>query len=339
MRHKTLIIAIIAYIMMCSAVISAQAVSMYVVVDGVQSGPFDWDTLKQMVSVGQMTEQSLVWDEGLSEWTPAKEISYLEGLFQVLYYIAINNEQYGPYNKTQLEELYDNNQLNEDTLVWSEDIDLWTPAGEIPNLEELFQILYYVVINGEQYGPYNNAQIEVLSTNNQLTKDSLIWSKNMNNWKPIGETIEFAKLFEENTQEVPIPQNENLYGMNEYEQNSAITEYTQKYGSNVAYGCIYLISGLCFLAIGAIGMPLLLVYGIWDETTSGWATTISGFASSVGSALVGIILTPLCALFFPTAYRLRANYKRAIAFLQRSSIDGGYDFENKEVTVAMAIKL
>ena len=47
------------------------SVKYFVAVNGQQSGPFDINTLTQMVSQGQFSRESLVWKEGMNGWGPA----------------------------------------------------------------------------------------------------------------------------------------------------------------------------------------------------------------------------------------------------------------------------
>lgn len=47
------------------------ALSYYVVLNGQQAGPFDKTILKQMVVTKQLTQQTLVWKNGMSGWEPA----------------------------------------------------------------------------------------------------------------------------------------------------------------------------------------------------------------------------------------------------------------------------
>ncbi len=50
-------------------------------VDGKQLGPFAMDTLKPFVQSGQLKRQTLVWCQGMAQWTPAGEVAELTLLF------------------------------------------------------------------------------------------------------------------------------------------------------------------------------------------------------------------------------------------------------------------
>ena len=51
-------------------------------VNGQQAGPFNWVQLQQMVQGGQLTQQSLVWKQGMQAWGLAGSVAELVPLFQ-----------------------------------------------------------------------------------------------------------------------------------------------------------------------------------------------------------------------------------------------------------------
>lgn len=56
-------------------------VSYHIAINGQTSGPFDMNTLTQMVSTGQLTAATLVWKNGMSEWSRADMVDELKVLF------------------------------------------------------------------------------------------------------------------------------------------------------------------------------------------------------------------------------------------------------------------
>lgn len=56
-------------------------VSYMVAVNGQQAGPFDWNQLQQLVSQGQLTQQTYVWKLGMSNWAFAGQVQELQPLF------------------------------------------------------------------------------------------------------------------------------------------------------------------------------------------------------------------------------------------------------------------
>jgi hypothetical protein len=57
------------------------AVMYFVAVDGKQTGPFDTQTLESQASMGRLTAQSLVWSQGMAQWTPAGQVPALAEIF------------------------------------------------------------------------------------------------------------------------------------------------------------------------------------------------------------------------------------------------------------------
>ena len=56
-------------------------VSYMVGVNGQQAGPFDWNQLQQLVSQGQLTQQTYVWKQGMPNWDFAGNVPELQPLF------------------------------------------------------------------------------------------------------------------------------------------------------------------------------------------------------------------------------------------------------------------
>ena len=54
----------------------------YLAINGAQQGPFDMNTLSQQASQGALTPETLVWTDGMAQWTAAGEVSALAGLFK-----------------------------------------------------------------------------------------------------------------------------------------------------------------------------------------------------------------------------------------------------------------
>ncbi len=55
--------------------------SFHVAIDGQTYGPYDFNTLSQYVQSGQINRDTLVWKEGMAQWTAAGQVSELGRLF------------------------------------------------------------------------------------------------------------------------------------------------------------------------------------------------------------------------------------------------------------------
>lgn len=56
----------------------------------------------------------------------------------VSYMLAVNGQQYGPYNMLQLQQMAQSGQLTAQTLVWCQGMAAWEPASNRPDLASLF---------------------------------------------------------------------------------------------------------------------------------------------------------------------------------------------------------
>ena len=58
----------------------------------------------------------------------------------VQYMVAINGQQYGPYNMQQMQQMAQSNQINASVLVWAQGMSQWVAAGSVPELATLFAV-------------------------------------------------------------------------------------------------------------------------------------------------------------------------------------------------------
>lgn len=56
-------------------------VQMYLYINGQNYGPYDFKMLKQFIPTGQLTAQTMVWQQGMAAWTPAGQVPELQSLF------------------------------------------------------------------------------------------------------------------------------------------------------------------------------------------------------------------------------------------------------------------
>ena len=57
----------------------------------------------------------------------------------VRYMVAINGQQYGPYNVQQLQQMAQSGQINTSVLVWAQGMPQWVAITAVPELAQLFQ--------------------------------------------------------------------------------------------------------------------------------------------------------------------------------------------------------
>jgi len=53
----------------------------FIVINGQQAGPYDINTIKQMITQNQITKQTLVWRQGMTNWEIAEKVPELQALF------------------------------------------------------------------------------------------------------------------------------------------------------------------------------------------------------------------------------------------------------------------
>ena len=56
-------------------------------------------------------------------------------------------------------------------------------------------LLFHVVINGEQQGPYDMNAIKSMISNQQISKNTLVWRNGMESWSEAGTVSELSGAF------------------------------------------------------------------------------------------------------------------------------------------------
>jgi hypothetical protein len=64
---------------------------------------------------------------------------------------------------------------------------------------------FYLVLNGQQAGPFNMSELIQLASNNQFNKETLVWKEGMSTWEKAENKAELATIF--NQVPPPIPPN------------------------------------------------------------------------------------------------------------------------------------
>ena len=56
-------------------------INLWLALGGQNYGPYNWEVCKQLVQNRQLTQQTMVWMDGMSGWTPAGQVAILQPLF------------------------------------------------------------------------------------------------------------------------------------------------------------------------------------------------------------------------------------------------------------------
>ncbi|MBP5707355.1 MAG: DUF4339 domain-containing protein [Spirochaetales bacterium] len=245
---------------------------------------------------------------------------------QPSYYIGLNGEQAGPFNTQTLFQMRIDGKINAKTLVWKAGMDKWTPAGLVEELKDMFQTSKTETVQTESYKSKPEQQA---SNDSVISGRGLTYSEEKFAHKLMDKGIELTDK----------------------------RAMKKAFGGNLAGGMVCAALGSTLFCIG---LPVMVfgLYTIIPLATSGalnflddsayLAGASAGYiaATVIGSlfTVAGLIITPCCAVGFSNAQKTTSIYKKTtneklFSFLSRTSIGGGYDWDNKELTVAMGIKL
>lgn len=113
------------------------------------------------------------------------------------YWILVNGEIAGPFNKSSLLE----RDIQNDDLIWTKGFSDWTRADSVEELntvtksssereDALDKKQYYLVREDKPDGPYSLKEIESL----KLNHDELVWRHGYEDWKAAGSISELSGL-------------------------------------------------------------------------------------------------------------------------------------------------
>lgn len=103
-------------------------------VNDTQHGPVRVEDLYQKFTQGILTNESLVWQQGMDNWIPLKEVTILQTAFDALkpkdntqsqWFYAIGNTQYGAVSADEIRQKIKNGILNAQSLVWRQGLSEW----------------------------------------------------------------------------------------------------------------------------------------------------------------------------------------------------------------------
>lgn len=133
----------------------APVFSFFALIDNVQQGPYSEIQFKRLVDNKLANGDTLVWQEGMSEWMPAIEVKLMAKIFpqqqqpsnvtsappmpqQSSYFVNVNNQQAGPFTIQQLQHFAQTGEFTQHMYVWKQGMPQWLMAGQVQELTTLF---------------------------------------------------------------------------------------------------------------------------------------------------------------------------------------------------------
>lgn len=130
-------------------------------------------------------------------------------------YVAVDGQQRGPLSTDDLKELIRSGSVTGDTPVWKQGMAAWQPIGGHPDYAPLIAAAqptpppvpaapaYYVLVGGQQQGPFTLEQITAMAASGQVSGTTLVWQSGMVEWQPAASHPPLAAAFPPGPPPVP----------------------------------------------------------------------------------------------------------------------------------------
>jgi hypothetical protein len=110
------------------------------------------------------------------------------------WYIARNNQKFGPFTEGQLRQLAALGMLKPTELLWQEGAPRWVPASSLPDFfppATAVRKRYWLSLAGEAQGPYPYEQVRTYLLTRQLDGEALACAEDAATWAPLAQLPEF----------------------------------------------------------------------------------------------------------------------------------------------------
>ncbi len=162
------------------------------------------------------------------------------------YFVVINDEQQGPFSIEKLAQMG----ITPETEVWTDGMDDWCKAAEVPELTILLENTkddkqpdeaindneYYVVINDEQQGPFSIDELAQM----ELSPNTEVWAEGMENWDKACNLPQLNEIF--------ATEDKEYLENNDTEDGESLDDSSGKY-RKISKKTILAISGVVLLLI------------------------------------------------------------------------------------------
>jgi len=122
----------------------------------------------------------------------------LQALKAARWYVSERGLSSGPFSFRQMREKVLRGELEPDRLVYAAPLGEWRRLRAVPELQPGFRPerealeQWYVSVRGKRYGPYSAERMLELIRQGRLTARSLVWSRELKDWRPLGRLARFA---------------------------------------------------------------------------------------------------------------------------------------------------
>lgn len=172
----------------------------YVYNNDTQEGPYSTSEIVSKIQSNEFDADVFVWKDGLPEWIEANQDDELSSKLNIDssdadYYVSIKNNAEGPMTNDDVVSLLSSSKITEKSLVWSPDLDGWTPFSDVDDLTKKANEREYVAwVDDKSSAPMMIDEVAKNIKKKLFKSTTLVWREGLKKWTPIQSVRELKKL-------------------------------------------------------------------------------------------------------------------------------------------------
>lgn len=122
--------------------------------DSDQQGPFSVSEIEKMIGNGEISPQTLIWRQGMSDWQALEKVQDLD--LKKEWYRLKGSEQIGPLNMMELAASIRDGSVSSDTLIWRQGMEDWARLIDVKDFDFQNLLSSFQKLDPKTFEPIDN---------------------------------------------------------------------------------------------------------------------------------------------------------------------------------------
>ncbi|MBP3853642.1 MAG: DUF4339 domain-containing protein [Erysipelotrichaceae bacterium] len=100
------------------------------------------------------------------------------------WYYSVNDQTMGPYTQEEMQEKFQNKEIDANTMVWQDGMDEWVPMKETSMVINKDDEVWFISLDedSEPSGPFSTSKMIELFENKQIDEQTSVWKEGQEDW-------------------------------------------------------------------------------------------------------------------------------------------------------------